>query len=187
MFSATLPPEIHSLSKKFLKHYAYVQIGDLGSAKKEITQRIEYVNGGLKLKHRILGKLLDKCQNQSTIIFMNQKLDTETLSQFICKEIGLKAVCMHGSLPQAKREQALDLFSQKKVGIMVCTNVAARGIDIDDIQHVINFDAPFTLTDYIHRIGRTGRAGKKGNAVTLLTPEDSSIFFDLRKYLVEND
>jgi superfamily II DNA/RNA helicase len=67
--------------------------------------------------------------------------------------------------------------------VMVCTNVAARGIDIDSVQMVINFDAPFNLTDYIHRIGRTGRAGKSGVAVTMLTNDDSAIFYDLRKYL----
>lgn len=69
---------------------------------------------------------------------------------------------------------------------MVSTNVAARGLDIDSIKHVINYDAPFTLTDYIHRIGRTGRAGKHGKATTLLTNDDNHIFYDLRKYLVEN-
>ena len=70
---------------------------------------------------------------------------------------------------------------------MVCTNVAARGIDIDSVTHVINFHAPRSIVDYVHRIGRTGRAGKKGMATTLLTPEDEDIFPDLRKYLIEND
>ena len=71
--------------------------------------------------------------------------------------------------------------------MLVCTNVAARGIDIDNVFMVINFDAPFTLTDYIHRIGRTGRAGKSGIATTILSNEDSAIFYDLKKYLLEND
>lgn len=85
------------------------------------------------------------------------------------------------------REAALDSFREGKVDIIVCTNVAARGIDIDNVAHVINYDAPNSIVDYVHRIGRTGRAGKKGMATTLIQESDSQIFYDLRKYLEESD
>ena len=84
----------------------------------------------------------------------------------------IKCSAFHGSKTQEKREAALENLRNGKVDIIVCTNVAARGIDIDSVQHVINYDAPSSIVDYIHRIGRTGRAGKQGMATTFLTPAD---------------
>lgn len=114
-------------------------------------------------------------------------MDTELLQNYIRNELGHRCVALHGSKSQDRREAALASLREGKVDILVCTNVAARGIDIDSVAHVINYHAPFTIVDYIHRIGRTGRAGKHGMATTLLTPEDEAIFYDLRKYLQEND
>lgn len=187
MFSATMQPEILALTKKYLKHHVYVQIGDLGSAKKEITQKVEFIAGGEPQKKRVLAKLLDRYRKPPIIVFVNQKAATDELQLYLKRDLNKRCVALHGSKTQDKREAALEAFRDGRADIMVCTNVAARGIDIDSIAHVINFDAPFTLTDYIHRIGRTGRAGKSGMATTFLTPGDSAIFNDLRKYLVEND
>jgi ATP-dependent RNA helicase DDX23/PRP28 len=115
------------------------------------------------------------------------KVDTEILQAYISKDLNMKCAALHGSKTQEKREEALNSLRDGKVDIIVCTNVAARGIDIESVAHVINFDAPNTLVDYVHRIGRTGRAGKKGMATTLLQESDSHIFYDLRKYMEEND
>lgn len=123
---------------------------------------------GPQQKKRVLAKLLEKHRRQPIMVFVNQKADTETLQQYIKKELHVNAVALHGSKTQQLRELALDTFREGKADVLVCTNVAARGIDIDSVSLVINYDAPFTLTDYIHRIGRTGRAGKHGQAVTLL-------------------
>ena len=121
------------------------------------------------------------------MVFVNHKAETENLEKFINKDLSLKAVSLHGSKTQERREAALDSLREGRVDIIVCTNVAARGIDIDSVSHVINFDAPNSIIDYIHRIGRTGRAGKRGMATTLLTPADEPIFNDLRKYLQDNN
>lgn len=134
-----------------------------------------------------MSKLLDRYRQPPIIIFVNHKAETENLEKFINKELLLRAVSLHGSKSQDKREAALDSLRDGRVDIIVCTNVAARGIDIDSVSHVINYDAPNTIVDYIHRIGRTGRAGKRGMATTLLTPADEAIFNDLRKYLQDND
>ena len=120
-------------------------------------------------------------------MFVNKREDTDMLQEYIRKELGRRCVALHGSKSQERREAALDSLREGKVDILVCTNVAARGIDIPSVGHVINYHAPFAIVDYIHRIGRTGRAGKHGMATTLLTADDEGIFYDLRKYLQEND
>lgn len=168
MFSATMLPAVATLAKKYLKNPVQIQIGELGSAKKEIDQKVEFINGGEGQKKNVLKKLLNKYSKPPIIVFVNMKVDTEILQKYISKDLGLKCAALHGSKTQEMREAALDSFREGKVDIIVCTNVAARGIDIENVAHVINYDAPNTLVDYVHRIGRTGRAGKKGMATTLL-------------------
>ena len=187
MFSATMQPSMEKLARKYLKHPAYVQVGDLGGAKKEIEQRVEFVHGGESSRKRALAKLLEKFNRPPILVFVNKREDTDILQEYIRKELGRRCVALHGSKSQERREAALDSLREGKVDILVCTNVAARGIDIPSVGHVINYHAPFVIVDYIHRIGRTGRAGKHGMATTLLTAEDEGIFYDLRKYLQEND
>ena len=137
-------------------------------------------------KKRVLAKLLEKYRRPPIMIFVNHKADTEILQEYISKELHMKCAALHGSKTQERREAALESLRDGRVDMVVCTNVAARGIDIDSVKHVINYDAPNSITDYIHRIGRTGRAGKSGMATTILTPADEAIFSDLRKYLAEN-
>lgn len=140
----------------------------------------------IPIKKKILSKLLEKQNRPPVMIFVNQKVDTEILEKYI-RELGYSVTALHGGKNQDRREAALENLRSGRVDIMVATNVAARGIDIDSVKHVINFDAPRTLVDYVHRIGRTGRAGKSGMATTLLTPDDEPLFADLRKYLADND
>ena len=187
MFSATMLPEVEKLARRYLKHPVHVQIGELGSAKKEIEQRIEFIHGGENQKKQVLAKLLDRFKKPPIIIFVNQKGDTEALQAYLSKDLGHRCVALHGSKSQERREAALESLREGKVDMLVCTNVAARGIDIDSVRHVINYHAPNTIVDYIHRIGRTGRAGKQGMATTFLGNQDEGLFYDLRKYLQEND
>ena len=120
------------------------------------------------------------------MIFVRERSDTETLATFLGK-VGYNAATLHGSKTQDQREKALKSLKDGVNDILVCTNVAARGIDIEGVAHVINYHAPANIVDYIHRIGRTGRAGRKGMATTFLTNSDEPIFYDLKKFLQDND
>ena len=183
MFSATMLPEVERLAGLYLKHPVHVQIGEPGSAKKEIEQRVEFISGGENQRKKVLAKLIDRFKKPPIMIFVNQRVDVDLIQKYISKELGHRCIALHGSKSQEKREEALESVRDGKIDILVCTNVAARGIDIDSVKHVINYHAPNTIVDYVHRIGRTGRAGKQGMATTLLSPEDEGIFYDLRKYL----
>ena len=142
MFSATMLTQVEKLANRYLQHHIHVQIGQPGSAKKEIEQRVEFISGGESQKKRVLAKLLQRYNKPPIIIFVNQKVDTELLQAYLSKDLGLKALAHHGSKSQEKREAALESLREGKVDILVCTNVAARGIDIDSVRHVINYHAP---------------------------------------------
>jgi ATP-dependent RNA helicase DDX23/PRP28 len=120
------------------------------------------------------------------MIFVNQKKAADLLCKSLEKS-GYKAATLHGGKSQESREKALNGFKEGKYEILVCTNLAARGIDVEGVTLVINFDAPKGIEDYNHRIGRTGRAGKKGIAITFLTNSDEEIFYDLKEYLEINE
>lgn len=137
-------------------------------------------------KRERLTKLLQKYPKPPILIFVNQRNDTETLASFLKKQ-GFNADALHGSKSQDKRELALNSLKDGRVDILVCTGVAGRGLDIEGVQHVINYHAPPDIVEYIHRIGRTGRAGKKGIATTFITKDDEAIFYDLNKFLEDNN
>ena len=120
-----------------------------------------------------------------SLIFVNHKADTERLSKEIEKK-RFRSAAMHGGKSQDKREDILESFKNGRVDVLVCTNVLARGIDINDVKQVINYDCPNIFSDYVHRIGRTGRAGKSGVATTFMGMENSEIFPELRKFLDQN-
>lgn len=168
LFSATMPPEIQNLASRFLKNPLEVSIGPVLKPVEKITETtIETTHAGKNallfdhLKHRE-GKIL---------VFTKTQTRAELLFSMLNRE-GYKAVRLHGGCSQGERKQALEDFRRGKSQIMVATDLAGRGIDIVDIEHVINYDLPSTREDYIHRIGRTGRAGKSGHAVNFLTPGD---------------
>jgi ATP-dependent RNA helicase DDX23/PRP28 len=120
------------------------------------------------------------------MIFVNQKKAADLLCKALEKS-NYRAATLHGGKSQDVREKALNGFKEGKYDILVCTNLAARGIDVEGVTLVLNFDAPRSIEDYNHRIGRTGRAGKKGHAITFLTNHDEEIFYDLKEYLEIND
>lgn len=164
-FSATLAPEIESLVKDFLVNPTKIVIKSRATAA-QVEQNIVRVGHG-EDKIEVLQKLLSQTHFQKVLIFTRTKHGAEKLSNILHKN-GFKAESIHGDKSHAKRQKALKLFKHDIIEILVATDVAARGLDIPDVSHVINFDVPATYEDYIHRIGRTGRAGKTGVALTFV-------------------
>lgn len=163
-FSATLSPEIEALIKNFLREPVMISVKTRDTAK-TIDQDVVRTRGANKLD--ILADLLRRPDFSKVIIFGRTKHGVEKLATALAKE-GFKAESIHGNKTQGKRQRALDLFKRGGAQVLVATDVAARGLDIDGVTHVINFDIPATYEDYVHRIGRTGRAGKRGVALTFI-------------------
>ncbi len=163
-FSATLSPEIEKLIHEFLKTPARISVKTHDTAK-NIDQDIVRIQG--KNKYQVLLDLLREDEFGKVLIFSRTKHGTEKLANNL-KLDQIKAESIHGDKNQAARQRALNNFKQDQAKVLVATDVAARGLDISDISHVINYDLPATYEDYIHRIGRTGRAEKKGKALTFI-------------------
>lgn len=183
MFSATMPPALEKLAKMYMKFPIIVQIGRPGTGKKEIEQRIELLSEYGK-KQRIISILEDS--QPPIMVFVNQKKDIDNLARYISSMTHMRCATLHSDKTQEKRERALAGFKSGSYDVLICTNLASRGLDVEGVTHVINYDAPTSIADYTHRIGRTGRAKKKGIATTFLTNSDSGIFYDLRNYLTES-
>ena len=164
-FSATLAPEIESLIQEFLIDPVKISIKTRETSA-NIDQDVVRVKPG-EDKIEVLQDLLRKANFSKVLIFSRTKHGAEKLSVILSKN-GFKAQSIHGDKSHAKRQKALKLFKENYVEILVATDVAARGLDIPDVSHVINFDVPATYDDYVHRIGRTGRAGKTGTALTFV-------------------
>merc|ERR1719421_300810 len=179
MFSATMPPAVERMARKFLRSPAFISVGDPGHAKKDIEQQLEFISEAKKKKR--LEELLAGAE-PPIIVFVNQKKAVDVLSKSLDNS-GYKVVSIHGGKSQEQREWAMASFKEGRFDILVATDVAGRGIDVEGVQQVINFDMPKTIEDYTHRTGRTGRAGMKGTASSFVTPEDSEIFYDLHQFL----
>jgi superfamily II DNA/RNA helicase len=183
MFSATFPKEIQHLAKVFLRHdYIFLSVGRVGSTTSMIKQHIELVEENEK--HLFLLDLLNMNPNALTLIFVETKAKANELEYFLIKE-NYAAVSIHGDKSQYEREKALNLFRSNIKNILVATAVAARGLDIHNIQYVINFDLPTDIEEYVHRIGRTGRAGQTGTAISFYNNKNANITADLVKILNE--
>ena len=171
-FSATMPPEIQRITDAFLNAPARVEVAKPATTADTITQRIVRVPSKLdKVKRNALRALLSGDNVKNGIIFCNRKSTVDIVAKSLQKH-GFNARPIHGDLAQAFRMETLDKFRSDKIKFLVASDVAARGLDIPDVSHVFNYDAPIHSDDYVHRIGRTGRAGKDGAAFTLLTPQD---------------
>jgi ATP-dependent RNA helicase RhlE len=164
-FSATLSPEIERLIGSFLNNPARVMVKTRDTSK-DVEQDVVRIQHGMH-KADVLRDMLKQPEFDKVIVFCKTKHGAEKLSNFLIKE-GIKAESIHGDKDHRRRQKALGLFKQDHVNVLVATDVAARGLDISGVSHVINFDLPSTYTDYVHRIGRTGRAGKKGIALTFI-------------------
>ncbi|HXY57722.1 MAG TPA: DEAD/DEAH box helicase [Methylocystis sp.] len=170
-FSATMPPEITRLTEAFLHNPVRVEVAKPSTTAATIRQTLVASHGHAE-KRETLRRLIRGTESlKNAIIFCNRKRDVAILHRSLEKH-GFSAGALHGDMDQMARMASLDAFKNGDVSLLVCSDVAARGLDIPDVSHVFNFDVPTHSEDYVHRIGRTGRAGRSGAAITLVTPED---------------
>ncbi|KAF7139354.1 hypothetical protein RHSIM_Rhsim07G0213500 [Rhododendron simsii] len=184
MFSATMPPAVERLARKYLRNPVVVTIGTAGKATDLISQHVIMVKHTEKLFK--LQKLLDELGDKTAIVFINTKKTADGLPKSLDKA-GYRVTTLHGGKSQEQREISLKGFREKRYNVLVATDVAGRGIDIPDVAHVINYNMPGNIEMYTHRIGRTGRAGKTGVATTFLTLGDSDVFYDLKQMLIQSN
>lgn len=160
-FSATMPDEIESLVKSILKNPARVAVAPVSSTAERVAQKVFFVHNGDK--RALLVKLLEDPSVTRALVFTQMKHVANRVMEHL-EKAGISSAAIHGNKSQSARERALDGFKDGSVRVLVATDVAARGIDVDQISHVINYDLPNVPETYVHRIGRTARAGKSGEA-----------------------
>ncbi|MCX8202259.1 MAG: DEAD/DEAH box helicase [Candidatus Micrarchaeota archaeon] len=173
LFSATMPDEIKRLASKYMNHPESINVSTDAVPIDKINQ--SYIVVDKKEKLNALIRILDKEKPRLCIIFTKTKFWADRLGSILARK-GKRNIVLHGDLSQSKRDKAIGMFKQKHVPILVATDIAARGLDISGVTHVINYDIPMDPNNYAHRIGRTARAGKEGRAITLVTPEEMHDF-----------
>ena len=177
-FSATMPKEIINIAKKFMENYKLLKV-----EKRELTTNLTeqiYYEVKQEDKFEALCRVLDYEQNFYGIVFCRTKSEVDDVTNKL-KARNYDAECIHGDITQGLRQKALDLFKKKVLTILVATDVAARGIDVSSLTHVINYSIPQEAESYVHRIGRTGRAGQKGIAITFVTPREASKLSQIKR------
>ncbi|KAL8452483.1 hypothetical protein Emed_001340 [Eimeria media] len=182
MFSATFPKEIQMLAKDFMHDYIYLAVGRVGSTNEFIRQRLLYADEDQKIK--LLVNLLREGEKGLVIVFVETKKKADMIEDYLLQE-AFPAISIHGDRTQEEREDALRHFKSGHRPILVATDVAARGLDISNVKHVINYDLPSNIDDYVHRIGRTGRAGNLGLATSFVNEMNRPILRDLLNLLEE--
>ncbi|MDC1155215.1 DEAD/DEAH box helicase [Candidatus Pelagibacter sp.] len=182
LFSATLPNNILRISEKYLNNPERIAIGSLSTPIEKIKQETFQITQDKKY-HELINQLVER--NGSILVFVKTKHGADKIVKRL-KYDGHSADAIHGNLRQSKRDRVITGFRNGKSRILIATDVAARGLDIPLIQHVINYDLPQVPEDYIHRIGRTGRAGKEGSALTFLTPTDQSMWNSINRLINPN-
>ena len=182
LFSATLPDNILKISQKYLKNPERISVGSLSTPIEKIKQETFEITQDKKY-HELINQLVERAG--SILVFVKTKHGADKIVKRL-KFDGHKADAIHGNLRQSKRDRVINGFRNGHSRILVATDVAARGLDIPVIKHVINYDLPQVPEDYIHRIGRTGRAGKDGSAFTFLTPGDRSMWNSISKLINPN-
>ena len=169
LFSATMPPEVEVLARKYLRKPMVVQIGRRSEAAQTVTHAVYPVPR--ERKSSLLAHLLKDGDLDSVLVFVRTKIGADRVVRHLEHE-GINAVAMHADKTQAQRTRALDDFRAGKIRVLVATDIAQRGLDISHITHVISYDVPQQPEDYVHRIGRTGRASKEGDAYTFMSPDE---------------
>ncbi|ELR05565.1 DEAD-box ATP-dependent RNA helicase [Pseudogymnoascus destructans] len=182
MFSATFPRDIQMLARDFLKDYVFLSVGRVGSTSENITQKVEYVED--MDKRSVLLDILHTHGAGLTLIFVETKRMADSLSDFLINQ-NFPATSIHGDRTQRERERALEMFRNGRCPILVATAVAARGLDIPNVTHVVNYDLPTDIDDYVHRIGRTGRAGNTGISTAFFNRGNRGVVRDLLELLKE--
>ncbi len=178
LFSATIPAQIANLAKRYMHQPQRITIKAEQTTVPQIRQT--YYEVGRRDKFEVLVRVLDYERPTSTIIFCRTKLEVDTLGQRLTAR-AYSAETLHGDLNQGQRDRVMALFRGEKVELLIATDVAARGLDIDHVSHVINYDIPLDPESYVHRIGRTGRAGRTGCAITLVTTRERRLWQMIQK------
>src|SRR5262245_12395526 len=171
LFSATMPPEIRRLADAFLHAPVEIAVAPPASPAATVVQSLAVVQPDDK--REALRRLIRAEDVKNALIFCNRKRDVDILFRSLTRH-GLDAAALHGDMPQPKRTETLERFRQGEVRLLVASDVAARGLDIQGLSHVFCFDVPIHAEDYVHRIGRTGRAGREGRSFMLAVPEDGN-------------
>jgi ATP-dependent RNA helicase RhlE len=180
MFSATFSPEIKKLANSFLKDPVTIEVARSNATADNVSQVLYKVEE--EAKRDAVAYIIRERNLKQVIVFSNTKIGASRLSRHLEKE-GVKASAIHGDKTQGERMAALEAFKQGSVEVLVATDVAARGLDIAELPCVINFDLPYNAEDYIHRIGRTGRAGASGDAISLYSDKDARLLADIEKLI----
>ncbi|SBS86086.1 RNA helicase 1, putative [Plasmodium malariae] len=182
LFSATMPKKIQEFAKSTLVNPIIINVGRAGAANLDVIQEVEYVKEEIKLSYLL--EVLQKT-GPPVLIFCENKKDVDDVHEYLLLK-GVNAIAIHGNLGQNERQQAINLFREGKKDILVGTDVASKGLDFPSIEHVINYDMPKDIENYVHRIGRTGRCGKTGIATTFINKnQEEAILLDLKALLIE--
>lgn len=182
LFSATFDDSIHKLSKTLLSSPKVITLDEKNEVATNVEQLVYTVDADRK--RELLSYLIGSKNWQQVLIFTRTKLGADELAKEICKD-GIKAQSLHGDKSQGTRDKALADFKTGKIRALVATDVAARGIDIVDLAYVVNYELPYVAEDYVHRIGRTGRAGKSGLALSLVAPSEEWLLTAIEKVIDE--
>jgi ATP-dependent RNA helicase RhlE len=179
-FSATMPPAITQLANTILNNPVRVEVTPVSSTAETINQFLYYVDRNNK--YDLLLHLLDSKEIKTALVFTRTKHGADKVVKVLAKE-GIKSAAIHGNKSQNARQNALENFKNQSIRVLVATDIAARGIDIDDLAHVINFEIPNISETYVHRIGRTGRAGANGTAISFCDAEEKEFLKDIHKLI----
>jgi ATP-dependent RNA helicase RhlE len=180
LFSATFPEEVRRLAKEMLRMPVTVEVAPRNAPAELVSHQVHLV--ATPRKRALLGRLIRSRQMRQVLVFVRMKRDANRLARQLVQD-GISATAIHSDRTQAERMQALDDFKQGRVPVLVATDIAARGLDIEQLPFVINYELPHTPEDYVHRIGRTGRAGQPGEAISLVAPEETKFLEDIERLL----
>ena len=180
LFSATFADPIRELALEFMREPKQIQVTPRNTVAETITHRVHPVDGSRK--RDLLLHLLAQDSRLQTLVFARTKHGSDKLATFLEKS-GIKTAAIHGNKSQGARQRALSDFKAGRINVLVATDIAARGIDIDQLPQVINFDLPMVAEDYVHRIGRTGRNGATGEAISLVSPDEANLLRQIQKLL----
>jgi ATP-dependent RNA helicase RhlE len=180
LFSATVPNEIKSLAASVLNNPVEVEVAKQNATADNISERVYGI--GREYKRELLSYLIGSNNWRQVLVFVRTKHGADRLEKQLIED-GIRTVALHGDKTQGARNKALEYFKTGRVAVLVATDIAARGLDIDELSQVVNFDLPQVPEDYIHRIGRTGRAGSSGEALSLVCPEEAWLLAEIEKLL----
>ncbi|KAL0236270.1 hypothetical protein GEMRC1_002852 [Eukaryota sp. GEM-RC1] len=183
MFSATFPQDLEDIALKFLRNPVFLAVGTVGKVSETVTQKVIFCRSEANKKNKLV-EVISQYSDTLIIVFVNTKKSTDNIAKFL-RGNGLPAQSVHGGKTQEQRQSTMSGFKSSKFDVLVATDLAGRGLDISEVSVVINFELPTNIDDYVHRLGRTGRAGREGVAVSLVDEGDSDMFYDLRKMLID--